>query len=110
MAKKKGNLDKVSDLLGTAKDVLDAFPDAAQSLQQLLGRYGPQSEQQTPQPTRLSAWEILGLPDTASQKELDARYKALMKLYHTDKGSPTDAMAKRINEAYEYIREDQGWK
>lgn len=58
----------------------------------------------------LSPYEILGVPPSASEKEFKHRYRELMKLYHSDRGSGSDAMAKRVNEAYEQIFEDKGWR
>ena len=57
-----------------------------------------------------SAYEVMGLPEDATENQFRARYRELAKLYHADKGSGSDAMMKRVNRAMEEIKKEKGWK
>lgn len=58
----------------------------------------------------LSPYEILGVPPSAGEKEVKHRYRELMRMFHTDRGSGSDSMAKKINQAYDDIKRERGWK
>jgi len=49
------------------------------------------------------AYAVLGLPQTASLKEVERNYKRLAAVFHPDKGGYDEAM-KLLNRAYERIR------
>jgi len=64
--------------------------------------------QQTPE-TGLTPYEVFGLPPNAGRNDFKKRYRDLMRLFHSDKGSGSDAMAKRVNQAWDEIRQEKGW-
>jgi len=63
-----------------------------------------------PPQLELSPYEILGVPPSASEKEVKHRYRELMRMFHTDRGSGSDSMAKKINQAYDAIKRERGWR
>ena len=58
----------------------------------------------------MNPFKVLGITPAATQKQVDAAYRALAKQHHPDVNSAEDADAnmKRLNEAYEMIC--QGWQ
>ena len=55
-----------------------------------------------------SAYEILGVKETASRDEIRRRFVAMSKMYHPDATATTDgAMMRRINEAYASLSRDE---
>lgn len=55
------------------------------------------------------AYAILGLPQTASLKEIKRNYKSLAVVFHPDRGGYDEAM-KLLNNAYERVMEEKGGK
>ncbi len=54
---------------------------------------------------------VLGIRKDASDVVVKAAYRALTKKYHPDFGeSPNQEMMARINEAFEKISKERGWK
>lgn len=56
-------------------------------------------------------WEeyaVLGLVPSASDEVVKAAYKAMMKRHHPDVAGGDDETAKKLNEAYEKIRNARG--
>ncbi len=58
----------------------------------------------------MNPYEVLGLPLTATRKQIDVAYRAKAKRYHPDINTAAEANARmaRINEAYEMIT--KGWR
>ena len=55
-----------------------------------------------------SAYEILGVKETASRDEIRRRFVAMSKRYHPDATATNDgAMMRRINEAYASLSRDE---
>lgn len=105
VTKKKSRLAEVNRGLELGADFVRALGSFIGALR------SPQEAPPTGQPpARLTAYEVFGLPPTASQKEFKQRYRELMRLFHSDRGSGSDAMAKRINQAYSEIKQERGWK
>lgn len=53
-----------------------------------------------------TACKILGVPATATNEEIRRMYRYLARLWHPDAGkAPEDHQMRRINQAYEYLRE-----
>ena len=70
----------------------------------------PQGEQvarQQPAMPLADAYAVLGLPRTASLKEVKRNYKHLAAVFHPDKGGYKEAMA-LLNNAYDRIMEEKG--
>ncbi len=55
------------------------------------------------------AYAILGLPPTASLKEIKKNYGNLAAVFHPDKGGYTEAMV-LLNNAYERVMKERGKK
>lgn len=79
----------------------------------IAGRVGIRLTSEPPPPKRDSAYDVLGLPTTASEKEIKKTYRALIRKHHPDllqaQGLPASKVAeateqmKRINAAYSEI-------
>lgn len=102
---KKSLVKEINKGLELLRDIVREGSNLVQEL-----RTPPAPPSSRPPATRVNAYEIFGLPRDASQKEFKERYRELMRLYHSDRGSGSDAMAKRINQAYEEIKAERGWK
>ena len=63
-----------------------------------------------PPQLELSPYETLGVPTSAGEKEVKHRYRELMRMFHSDRGSGSDSMAKKINESYAAIKRERGWR
>jgi hypothetical protein len=57
--------------------------------------------------TRREAYEVLGLPQGASAKDIIRAHRALMKKFHPDHGGST-ALAARVNQAKDVLMQRQG--
>ena len=93
-------------------DGLELGADLVRALDSLFGRFRPPQAPPSAQlpPRRLTAYQIFGLPEDASEAEFKKRHRELVNMYHPDKGSGSDAMLKIINQAWDEIRENHGWK
>lgn len=79
----------------------------------IAGRVGIRMSSEPPPPKKDSAYDVLGLPTTASEKEIKQTYRALIRKNHPDilvaQGQSADQIAKatdrmqRINAAYSEI-------
>lgn len=83
--------------------------------QELLQHYqgnvqGAETRALQPPTTEIDAYAVMGLPPTASLKEVKTRYKQLAQILHPDReGGYTEAM-KRLNQAYEQIGKEKKGK
>lgn len=74
--------------------------------------YYGEEEKPAPKDSTMSAADalsMLGLTDTCTQAELEAKHRALMKKIHPDVGG-TDGLAAKLNEARYTIIKSRGWK
>ena len=62
-------------------------------------------QQQPPMPLA-DAYAILGLPPTASLKDVERNFKHLAAIFHPDKGGYDEAM-KLLNQAYDRVRREK---
>lgn len=102
------------------KSSLSEFNRSLELLTQLVKIASPLFEKARPEelvapspasPTpKFSPYELFGLPKTASEEKFKQRYRELMRIFHSDLGSGSDVMAKRINQAWDQIKREKGWK
>ena len=57
--------------------------------------------------SRLQAFEVLGLPESASAADIIRAHRTLMKKFHPDHGGST-ALAARVNQAKDVLMQRQG--
>jgi DnaJ-domain-containing protein 1 len=69
-----------------------------------LGTTVPQLE------IKMDYWEVMGMPRNSTQRELKVQWLELMKIYHPDRCGGHGEMAAKINEAYQEICREKGWK
>lgn len=113
----RGKLNQINEGLWLLHSLVENVPPIIDSLRGLFlktpppggGVYQPPPSAGAP-PFRPSPYEVLGLPEGAGEREFRQRYRELMRLYHRDRGSGSDAMAKRINQAWDEIKKERGWK
>ena len=55
------------------------------------------------------AFALLGLPETCTRAELEAKHRSLMKKLHPDMGG-TQVLAAKVNDAKDLIMKQKGWK
>jgi len=83
---------------------LRVIREAADSAEYALNRLIPSQVDQYIDP-----YELLGIPPSASEHDMRKRYMELMRIYHPDRCKMT-LMAKRINEAWQMICAERGWR
>ncbi len=123
----KTKIDEVNDGLKLLNDLLESFtknaPQIADAAQRFFDSFAPGKQQLppppwppryeykvvTPAPATISPYELFSLQPNAPQDTFKQRYRDLMKVYHPDTGAQNDAMAKRVNAAWEIIKKDRGW-
>ena len=59
---------------------------------------------------KMDYWEVLGMPRNSKQTDLKTRWLQLMQVYHPDRCGGHGEMAAKINEAYQEICREKGWK
>lgn len=55
----------------------------------------------------MNHYEILGVPESASQREIKKKYRELVKLYHPDVNPVGADRFKEIQEAYETLKDEK---
>jgi DnaJ-class molecular chaperone len=73
------------------------------------GQQLPPPSPPAPPRSEFTPYEIFGLSPNSPQDAFKKRYQDLMKIFHPDSGSTNDAMAKKVNLAWEIIRREKGW-
>jgi DnaJ-domain-containing protein 1 len=123
--KKKTKIDEVNDGLKLLNELVESVtknaPQIADMAQHLFSSlFGPAAPPQLPPhfyeykiippaAATISPYELFSLKPDAPQEMFKQRYRDLMKIYHPDTGAQNDAMAKRLNAAWETIRKEKGW-
>ena len=96
-------IDQINDGLRLGVDFLDRANELAERLS--ARRQYPPPQEGPVQPPALTPFDILGIPEDTSAKEIKARYRELARLYHPDSSRASDVMMKRINGAYEELKQ-----
>ena len=107
--KKRNLLKDLNRTLELSKELIEAGTSLMDRFQPAKPLPGGSSIRESA-PPKLTPYEVMGLPEDATENQFRARYRELAKLYHADKGSGSDAMMKRVNQAMEEIMEEKGWK
>ena len=98
---------EVREWIRAVKEVAEFADDQIDRVSHISRRLRPASYQQS-QSTELDDYALFGLKPTASMTEVRHRYRQLAKVYHEDSNSSEaddDEMMKRLNEAYNRIRD-----
>jgi DnaJ-class molecular chaperone len=116
--RKPSKVQEINDGLRILSDILNTTaPNFMSRFSEFMAGLGAQAGQQLPPPgpppapprSEFTPYEIFGLSPNSPQDAFKKRYQDLMKIFHPDSGSTNDAMAKKVNLAWEAIRREKGW-
>ena len=108
----------LGEMQDTSLGLMDSLLRDAFSLENFL-RYGAglgidlsQFPNLTTQPGNSDPYQFLGLEKTATETEVKKRYRKLMRVLHPDtaKTEGTNHLCQIVNEAYQQILKERGWR